>query len=324
LNHLAVACARIGQHGGSSALPVVDRARRIPDPVGVTTKKIEGVIPAIPTPLLPNEDVDVAGLERIIDHVIRAGAAGIFVLGNMGEGAALVDPQKRVAVSAAVRHARGRVPVLAGISDVSTRRTIESGKAIQDLGPDFLVSTTPYYYSFPHPDSIMGFFETLGRALSRPLVFYHAPGATGNKVGLETLDRLMNLPFIVAIKDSSGDFRQVVELLRRYPDRAARPAGILQGDEFVYDISLLMGADGVITGGGTAFVPELVALYDACRAGDRARAFALQRDFRAKMDEMLGPELLVDWMHAIKERLAADGLCGDTVTHPFLARKRQR
>ncbi len=283
--------------------------------------KLEGVIPAIPTPLLPNEDVDVRGLERVIDYVISGGASGIFVLGNMGEGAALVDAQKRIVVRTAVKHARGRVPILAGVSEVSTRRTVESGKAIQDLGPDFLVSTTPYYYQFPHPDSIMGFFETLGRELSRPLVFYHAPGATGNKVGTEVLDRLMNLPFLVAVKDSSGDFKQVLELLRRYPDRASRPASILQGDEFVYDVSLLMGADGVITGGGTVLVPELVALYQACRAGDRARAFELQRSFRKEMDDMLGPELMVDWMHAIKGRLKAKGLCDDVVTHPFLRRR---
>lgn len=283
--------------------------------------RLEGVIPAIPTPLLPNEDVDVKGLERVIDYVIEGGAAGIFVLGNMGEGAALVDAQKRVVVKNAVKHARGRVPILAGISEVSTRRTVESGKAMQDLGPDYLVSTTPYYYGFPHPDSIIGFFETLGRELARPLVFYHAPGATGNKVGTETLDRLMNLPFLVAIKDSSGDFKQVLELLRRYPDRAKRPASILQGDEFVYDVSMLMGADGVITGGGTLFVPELVSLYQACRAGDRPRAFELQRDFRKKMDDMLGPELMVDWMYAIKSALKAKGLCDSNVIHPFLKRR---
>jgi dihydrodipicolinate synthase/N-acetylneuraminate lyase len=283
--------------------------------------RLEGVIPAIPTPLLANEDVDVKGLERVVDYVIAGGAAGIFVLGNMGEGAALLDTQKRVVVKSAVRHARGRVPILAGISEVSTRRTVESGKAIQDLGPDYLVSTTPYYYGFPHPDSIMGFFETLGRELSRPLVFYHAPGATGNKVGTETLDKLMNLPFIVAIKDSSGDFKQVLELLRRYPDRAKRPASILQGDEFVYDVSMLMGADGVITGGGTLFVPELVELYKACRAGDRERAFGLQREFRKKMDDMLGPELMVDWMYAIKDALKAKGLCDNNVVHPFLKRR---
>jgi 4-hydroxy-tetrahydrodipicolinate synthase len=284
-------------------------------------RKLEGVIPAIPTPLLPNEDVDVPGLERIIDFVLAGGASGIFVLGNMGEGAALVDAQKRVAVSAAVKHARGRVPILAGISEVSTRRTVESGKAIQELGPDYLVATTPYYYQFPHPDSIMGFFETLGRELARPLVFYHAPGATGNKLGTETIDKLMNLPFVAAVKDSSGDVKQVLELLRRYPDRAKRPASLLQGDESVYDVSLLMGADGVITGGGTVFVPELVALYEACRKGDRERAFGLQREFRAKMDDMLGPDLLVDWMHAIKARLRDKGLCQANVTHPFLKRR---
>jgi len=283
--------------------------------------RLEGVIPAIPTPLRPNEDVDVEALGRVIDYVIGSGASGIFILGNMGEGAALLDSQKRVAVREAVKAVRGRVPLLAAISEVSTRRAVESGKAIQELGPDYLVATTPYYYQFPHPQSILSFFEELGKKLERPLVFYHAPGATGNKVGTDVLDKLMNLPFLAAIKDSSGDFRQVMELLRRYPDRLKRPASILQGDESVYDVSLLMGADGVITGGGTVFLDELVALHAACRAGETQKAWELQRDFRRKMDDMLGPELLVDWMHAIKAKLRDKGLASSTVTHPFLTRR---
>ena len=97
--------------------------------------KLEGVIPAIPTPLLPNEDVDTEALGRLIDFVIEGGASVIFILGNMGEGAALLDSQKRAAVKAAVSRVRGRVPLLAAISEVSTRRTVESGKAIQELGP---------------------------------------------------------------------------------------------------------------------------------------------------------------------------------------------
>ena len=290
----------------------------------MSEKKPAGVIPAVPTPLLPNEDVDEASLRRIIAFVLERGAHGVFVLGAMGEGAALVDREKRRVVEIAVDEVGGRVPVLAAISEVSTRRAVEAGLRLQEAGPDYLVATTPFYYKFPHPDSILSFFSTLGEKLSLPLVFYNSPGATGNPVGVDTLDRLMHLDFLKAVKDSSANFTQVMELLRRYPDKETRPAAILQGDESMYDVSLLMGADGVITGGGTVFVDMLVELYETALQGDRDRAFAQQRRFRAAMDEMLGPELTVDWVAAIKGALARKGLCDSRPVHPFLDRNPQQ
>jgi len=283
--------------------------------------QLSGVITAIPTPLLPNEDVDVDGLGKVIDYVIGQGASSVFVLGSMGEGPALLDSQKKAIVQAAAEHINGRVPLLAAISDVSTRRTLEMAKMLQDLGPDFLVTTTPFYYSFPHPDSIMEFMAKLANNLKKPLVFYNCPGATGNKVTLETMAVIMNMPNIAAVKDSSRDIHLVMELLRRYPDKETRPCKILQGDEFVYDLSLLLGVDGVVTGGGTVFVKTLVELYKAATKGDRLRAFKLQQKFRREMDEMLGPELFIDWMHAVKKELKKKGLCNDNVTSPFLKRR---
>lgn len=283
--------------------------------------KLSGVVPAIPTPLLENEDVDVKGLCNVIDYVIDEGAHSVFVLGTMGEGTALLDSQKKLVVETAVKHINGRIPVLAAISDVSTRRMIETGKMMEDLGPDYLVATTPYYYSFPHQDSILEFVEKLGAGLKKPLVFYNTPWATGNKVTLDTMDKIMNHPRFVGVKDSSGDIHNAMEMLRRYSDKETRPCQYMYGDEFVFDLILLMGADGVVTGGGTVFIKTLVALYEAATTGDKVKAFGLQQKFRKEMDDMLGPNLAVDWMHAVKKVLAEKGLCSDNVTSPFLKRR---
>ncbi|HPN33336.1 MAG TPA: dihydrodipicolinate synthase family protein [bacterium] len=284
-------------------------------------KELSGVIPAVPTPLDRYENVDIDGLRRVLDHVIEQGASAVFVLGSMGEGPALLDEQKKIVVQTAVKQVGGRVPVLAAISDVSTRRTLEMGKQLQELGPDYLVATTPFFFSFPHGDSIKEFVDRLAENLSTPLVFYNVPSRTGNRVSLETLEYIMKRPQVAAIKDSSCDLPSVVELLRRYPRGAARPCRILQGDESVYDVSLLLGADGVVTGGGTCFIPLLAALYQAALKGDRPSAFKLQQEFRKKMDDMLGPELAVDWVHAVKKTLSRRGLCSDQVTSPFLRRR---
>lgn len=283
--------------------------------------KLSGVIPAIPTPLLENEDVDVDSLKRIIDHVIEEGASGVFVLGNMGEGPALLDSQKLIAVEKAVGYIDSRVPLLAGIADVSPRRMVELGKKVKALRPDYMVVTTPYFYNFPHPDSIYGAIKKAASELDYPIVFYNCPGATGNKVSLETMLRIFDIGQVAAVKDSSGDKNLFLELLRRYPDSESRPCAILQGDEFVYDMSLLMGADGVVTGGGTVFVDTLVQLYKAAKDGNKVEAFKLQQKFRGQMDDMLGDELIIDWMYAIKTKLKEKGLCDNNVTFPFMKRK---
>ena len=283
--------------------------------------KLQGIITAIPTPLLANEDVDSQSLKKLIDHMIVQGANGIFVLGNMGEGPAIIDSQKLVAIRTAVEHANKRLPVLAGIAEVSPRRMIELGKKVKDFNPDYLVATTPFYYRFPHPDSLYGSLEKIAQELDYPMVFYHCPGATGNKVSLDAMLKIMQIPQIKAVKDSSGDIYLFAELLRRCPDKNSRTCQILQGDEFVYDISLLMGADGVITGGGTAFVDTLVELYRAAAIeNNQLKAFKLQQQFRKQMDDMLGPDLLTDWMYAIKSKLKSKGLIDNNVVFPFMKR----
>ena len=285
--------------------------------------KLQGIVTAIPTPLLANEDIDHQSLKKLIDYVISQGANGIFVLGNMGEGPSLLDSQKFIAVKAAVEYANKRVPVLAGIAEVSPRRMIDLGEKIKDLGTDCLVITTPFYYRFPHPDSLFGAVEKITQKLDYPTVFYHCPGATGNKVGLDTMLKIMQIPQIKAIKDSSGDIYLFMEMLRRYQDKATRPCSILQGDEFVYDIGLLMGADGVITGGGTAFVDTLVKLFHAASVEkDMIKAFSFQQQFRKQMDDMLGADLLTDWMYAIKTKLKEKGLIDNNVVFPFMKRTR--
>ncbi|NDC79181.1 MAG: hypothetical protein EBZ67_15115 [Chitinophagia bacterium] len=110
------------------------------------------------------------------------------------------------------------------------------------------------------------------------------------------------------IKDSACQFGAFSELLRRYPDRASRPGTIMQGDESVYDASLLMGCDGVVTGGGVVFVRLLKRLCDAGMNREIDMAMRLQAEFWKGMTDMLMPNLPRDWMFNIKERLTRMGV----------------
>lgn len=283
-------------------------------------KKLQGVVPAVPTTLDANEDLDGDAFRRLLDFVVEGGADGVFVLGSMGEGPSLVDEQKTAVVQTAVRHLDGSVPVLAGISEISTRRSCRLGELLADAGPDYLVVTTGAYYGFPDPESTRRHVETLSTSLPLPVIFYNVPARTGNPVDTETALGLLRLPNVHGIKDSSRDFPLVMSLIRSHPDKDTRPFVIFQGDEAVYDVSIMMGADGVITGGGTLFVPLLKKLYAAASAGDRETAFGYQREFSAKMSEMLGTNPAVDWVAAVKHELEKRGIGTVAVTEPFLNR----
>lgn len=281
--------------------------------------KLNGLIIALPTPLSADEDIDIVSLCKLLDFVINEGADGVMVAGTMGEGTALTDVQRLLLVETAINHCAGKIPVLATVSAVSTRRCIEFAKVADKLGADYLVCTAPFYNRFPDPDSMLLHMEKLGDATETPLIFYNAPGFTGNLVDVNTMEHILNMERVVGVKDSSGNFRDFSELLRRYPDRNRRPGTIMQGDESMFDASLLLGADGMVSGGGVCFINLLKRLYEACMAGDKATACTIQQHFFASLNEILGPNKSRDWLFHIKKRLVdlelIDHAC---VTAPFL------
>ena len=201
-------------------------------------------------------------------------------------------------------HTKGRVPVLATISGTSTRKTIENLKAIEGLGPDYLVCTSPFYYKFPDPESMVTHVRKIAESTDHHMIFYNAPGSTGNPVSVDTIDRILNLEGVSGIKDSACQYSAFAELLRRYPDRNSRPGTIMQGDESVYDASLLMGADGVVTGGGVLFVKLLKQLYVAGIKKDIEESIRLQTLFSKSLMDVLLPDIARNWMYNIKKELA--------------------
>jgi 4-hydroxy-tetrahydrodipicolinate synthase len=266
-------------------------------------KKLKGVIIALPTPLLKDEDVDTESLCRLIDYSISEGADGLMILGSMGEGTALVDSQRQIVVETSVAHVAGRVPLLATVSAVSTRKCVEFAKDVDRLGVDYVVTTSPFYYKFPDPRSIILHIERIAGAVSVPVIFYNASGSTGNNVDVDTAEKILNLERVAGVKDSSCNYANFMELIRRYPDKNERPAVIMQGDESVFDASLLLGADGVVTGGGVIFIRLLTELYKYASSGKTMKAIEIQRKFSGELGNLLGPDLLRNWLYNIKQRL---------------------
>jgi 4-hydroxy-tetrahydrodipicolinate synthase len=283
--------------------------------------KLSGVISAMPTPILENEDIDVAGLRNLIDYIIESGVSGIFVLGSMGEGPALISEQQKKLVENSVKYIDGRIPVLVSINEVSARRAVETAKVMEDLSSDYFVTSGPFFYSHPNQKSVVEYVEHVINNISKPTFFYDCPNRTGNPISIETLETILKIPGIVGVKDSSCNFNRFAELMRRYPDKQSRPFSYFYADESMFDMCLMLGADGIISGGGTLFISDLVELYEVSMKKDLRKAMEIQKLFRLKMDNMLGQTPAVDWMYAVKKELKKNGICEPNVTKPFFKRE---
>jgi 4-hydroxy-tetrahydrodipicolinate synthase len=285
----------------------------------MTDKRLHGVVIALPTPLHENEDIDTSSLKNLIDYCIGEEADAIMVLGTMGEGVALTDTQRIITVETAVSHANKRVPVLATVSGASTRKTLENLKAIEAIGADFVVCTSPFYNKFPDPKSLVDHIHTTADSSSIPLIFYNAPGSTGNSCNVDTIDEILNLDNVAGIKDSACQFSAFAELLRRYPNKSSRPGTIMQGDESVFDASLMMGADGVVTGGGVLFIKLLKQLYTAVLNNETEESMRLQQLFSKSLMNVLMPDLARNWMQNIKNELVLRRIISHAyATAPFM------
>ncbi|WP_367132374.1 MULTISPECIES: dihydrodipicolinate synthase family protein [Streptomyces] len=237
---------------------------------------LSGVVPPLCTPLTPSGEVDTRSLASLVEHVLAAGAHGVFVLGSSGETACLSDAQRRTALRAAVDAVAGRVPVLAGVIDMTTARVLDHARAAAALGADALVATAPFYVT-THPVEVRDHFRRIREGAGLPLFAYDIPQFVHTKLDAGTLLALAEEGTAAGLKDSSGDLsalrRLLVELRRRGLDGAF---AVLTGSELAVDAALLAGAHGVVPGLGNVDPAGYVQLYEHARAGRWPEAAAEQ------------------------------------------------
>jgi len=237
-------------------------------------KKLRGVLPPVPTAIHEDETLDEQGMRNLINHVIDGGVSGIFLLGTMGEGYQVPPELKRPLVQLAVDQVKGRVPVMVGIGDTSTRRMIRNAQEAEAAGADAIVPTCTLGVRMPDQRSIVALFEGILAGTEKPLFLYDNPHVARNEIAFETVLALADNPRIVGIKDATSDWRRFARLARVLHGRD--DFGLFQGDERVLDASLLMGCDGFVAGIAT-LVPRLcVDLYEAGARADRQEAWRLQ------------------------------------------------
>jgi 4-hydroxy-tetrahydrodipicolinate synthase len=238
--------------------------------------RLSGVVPPLVTPLTPSREVDVPSLERLINHLLDGGASGLFVLGSTGEASQLTDAQRRAVIEATVQYAGRRVPVLAGVIDMSTARVAGHINEAAKLGADAVVATAPFYSS-THPAEIEGHFRSLASSAELPIFAYDIPSRVGGtRLPADSMVRLARDGAIAGVKNSTGDDASIRKLLLAARDAGLEHFSVLTGSELTVDSALAMGVDGVVPGLGNVDPHGYVRLYELFRSGELAAAQAEQ------------------------------------------------
>jgi 1-pyrroline-4-hydroxy-2-carboxylate deaminase len=234
-----------------------------------------GVFPAITTPFDADGEVDEAFLARHVDWLVKHGARGIVPLGSLGEGATLSLAEKVRILEVCHDAIGGRVPLVPGISGLSTRECVKLALASEKAGAEGLMVLPAYVHRGDRRETLAHFSAVI-RATSLSCMLYNNPIAYGVDLSDADVEGLAEAHENVhAIKDSSGDVRRLTGLRERLGDRLALFAGL---DDMVMECTV-MGGDGWVAGMVNALPAESVRLFELSREGRTAEALRLYHWF---------------------------------------------
>jgi len=266
-----------------------------------------GCLTALVTPFRDGS-VDTKALADLVESQIAAGVHGLVPCGSTGESATMSHDEHLTVVREVVRVARKRVPVVAGTGSNATNEAIKLTRGAQEVGADAALLISPYYNK-PTQDGIVQHYAAIADATKIPLIAYNIQGRTASNITTETMARLARIPRLIGVKEGSGSMGQMLEILHACgPDFA-----VWAGDD-VFTLPLMAaGGIGVISVTSNVAPAKMVALTDAIRAGDLARA----RRVNGELMPLFRDLFLEINPIPVKTALAIMGRCSDEIRLPL-------
>ncbi|MFC4775769.1 4-hydroxy-tetrahydrodipicolinate synthase [Paenibacillus sp. GCM10023252] len=223
-----------------------------------------GIIPAMLTPFNAQDQVDEDALRQSVNRFIQAGVHGLFCLGTNGEFFSLTMEEKLRIVTVIVEEAAGRVPVYAGAGAITTRESVQLAEGMEAAGADALSVITPYFTPVSQLELTVH-YKAIASATSLPIMLYHIPARTGVTLEGSTVEKLASVPNIVGVKDSSGSFDNILQLIDRTD---GGDFSVLAGTDSLILWTLLAGGTGAVAGTANIAPRLAVSIYERWRNGD--------------------------------------------------------
>lgn len=244
------------------------------------THPFTGTGVALITPFKQQGEIDWDKLIMLTERLINNGINYLVVLGTTAETPTLSRQEKQDVIRCVVDAGGGRIPIMVGISGNDTRATVEAVQTADLEGVNGLLSVAPYYNK-PSQEGIYQHFAAIAAVSEHPVMLYNVPGRTSSNISSATALRLAHdfQGSIVAIKEASGNFEQVMEIIRD------RPEGFLvvSGDDAIVLPMIAAGGNGVVSVIGNAY-PALLSTMVAAALDD---SFSKARELHYRLFPMM-------------------------------------
>lgn len=259
---------------------------------------------ALVTPLTEDGKLDHQGLERLIDHILGAGAVGLCPAGSTGEGPLLAREVRTELVAATAGRAAPGVAIIPATVSVTVESTLADLDAYEQAGATAALVPPPFYYPLTDP-SVQRFFEEIAGRTPLPLLLYNIPAMTKISIPVPVVAELARHPKVAGMKDSSRDLEyfQAVLAATSTPDNGG--FSLLTGSDTLLVASMVAGGSGTIAASVNLVPDVVVALFEAIQAKDWLVARDLQERLLAIVSACRRPGFPAGW----KAALALSGLC---------------
>lgn len=230
---------------------------------------------ALITPFKDDESIDFDALARIVEYQIKNGTDYFVVCGTTAETPTLTEQEKDEVKNFVVSINNGRLPIVYGIGGNNTKSIVEKVKDTDLTGIDAILSVTPYYNK-PSQEGLYQHYAAIAKASRLPIILYNVPGRTGVNMTAETTLRLANeFKNICAVKEASGNFNQIDDIIKNKPADFM----VISGDDGITFPLITLGAVGVISVIGNAFPKEFSRMVRLALQGDYENARSIHHRF---------------------------------------------
>lgn len=279
----------------------------------MSTKKYNGVVVPMVTPVTPSGMLDKPAVERIIKSFVEAGVSPLL-MGTTGEGNSVSTIDGQELIATAVKAAEGKITIYAGLTGNSFIEQLKQAGYYSASGADVIVATLPSYYSLT-PEQMENYYKTLADSIKGPLMLYNIAATTHMSIPVDVVERLSKHPNIVGLKDSERDLERMekcIEIARNNDDFTYFCGWAAQSAH-----SLELGGDGIVPSTGN-FVPGMFRkLYDAAEAGDMEIANRLQDETNEIAKLYQAGRTLGQSLTALKVMMQTRGLCTPDMLMPL-------
>lgn len=275
--------------------------------------KYRGVVVPMVTPVTENQTLDVAAVERIIEFFAANGVAPLL-MGTTGEGNSVSAADGKLFVETAVKAAKGRILIYAGLTGTCFAEQLAQAEAYTKAGADVIVATLPSYYSLTE-EQMYVYYKTLADSISGPLMLYNILATTHMSIPVDVIKRLAEHPNIVGLKDSERDLERMKQCVEFSKEREDFTYFCGWAAQSAYSLSI--GGDGIVPSTGN-YVPEMfAALYEAAVKGDMATAERLQDETNEIAKIYQAGRTLGQSLAALKVMMGTKGLCEPWMLMPL-------